>query len=135
MRAVYVSANQSDQARANTLGLGLIVAPGTVTPFAFLQGAGFTFTLLEPINAATLQTNENTILAAEAANDAAAATLQTNATTITTNLTGAQTTIQNWITANPTGAVLTAAQTLVVARMLNGLCKILLAQYASTTGT
>jgi len=66
---------------------------------------------------------------------AAAIDLSTNATTITANLTNAQATIQAWIAANPSGAVLTAGQTLVVAKMLNGLCKILLSQYSSTSGT
>jgi len=58
-----------------------------------------------------------------------------NANQIRTNVQNAQSQIQAWITANPSGATLTGPQTLVLAKMLNGLCKILLQQYADTTGT
>jgi hypothetical protein len=58
-----------------------------------------------------------------------------NALTINSNLLAAQTTLQTWIAANPSGAILTAGQTLVLAKMLNGLCKLLLQQYGSTSGT
>jgi hypothetical protein len=34
----------------------------------------------------------------------------------------------------PEGAVLTGPQTLVLAKMLNGLCNLLLAEFGSTTG-
>jgi hypothetical protein len=47
-------------------------------------------------------------------------------TTIQTDLLNAQATIQAWIAANPTGAVLTAAQTLVVIEMLNWMTELLL---------
>ena len=91
----------------------------------------------------------NAVLYADPANDAGItasltaayaqavtnATLATNAATITTNVKARQATIQAWMTANPTGAVLTAAQTLTLAQMLNGLCNLLLAEYGSTTGT
>jgi len=46
-----------------------------------------------------------------------------------------QATIKAWIAANPTGAVLTGPQTLILAKMLNGLCNLLLAEFGSTTGT
>ena len=58
-----------------------------------------------------------------------------NALTINSNLLAVQTTLQTWIAANPSGAILTAGQTLVLAKMLNGLCKLLLQQYGSTSGT
>jgi hypothetical protein len=58
-----------------------------------------------------------------------------NANTIRTNVLASQTQIQAWIAANPSGAVLTAAQTLVLAKMLNGLCKLLLQELSDTTGT
>lgn len=63
------------------------------------------------------------------------ATAVTNAATISANILTRQAAIQAWMTANPSGAVLTAAQTLTLAQMLNGLCKLLLQQYSSTTGT
>lgn len=58
-----------------------------------------------------------------------------NAQTIQANILTRQTQIQAFITANPSGAVLTAAQTLVLAKMLNGLCQLLLQQYGSTNLT
>ena len=61
-----------------------------------------------------------------------AANVKTN---LYTNVTARQKTIQSWITANPSGAVLTAAQTLILAEMLNGLCDILLAEFGSSAGT
>ena len=56
-------------------------------------------------------------------------------TTIQQNLAANQAVIQTWITAHPTGATLTAAQTLTVAKMLNALCNLLLAEFGSTSGT
>ena len=58
-----------------------------------------------------------------------------NAATIAQNVAANQALILAWIAANPTGAVLTAAQTLALAKMLNGLCKLLLQQYGNATGT
>jgi hypothetical protein len=58
-----------------------------------------------------------------------------NNRTIMANILTRQSQIQAWIAANPTGAVLTAGQTLTLAEMLNGLCKLLLSQFTSTTGT
>ena len=43
--------------------------------------------------------------------------------------------LKAWIAANPAGAVLTGPQTLVLARMLNGLCNLLLTEFGTTTGT
>lgn len=63
------------------------------------------------------------------------ATLAANAATINANILIRQSQIQAWIAANPAGAVLTAGQTLTLAQMLNGLCKLLLGQYSSTSGT
>jgi hypothetical protein len=62
-------------------------------------------------------------------------TPQANANTINANVKANQATIQAWIAANPAGAVLTGPQTLVLAKMLNGLCNLLLAEFGSTTGT
>lgn len=55
--------------------------------------------------------------------------------TVTANIATRQAQVAAWIAANPGGAVLTAAQTLTLAQMLNGLGKLLLQQFASTTGT
>jgi hypothetical protein len=43
--------------------------------------------------------------------------------------------MEAWIAANPAGAVLTAGQTLVLAKILVGIAKLLLADTATTTGT
>ena len=58
-----------------------------------------------------------------------------NANTINANVKVNQATIKAWIAANPAGAVLTGPQTLVLARMLNGLCNLLLTEFGTTTGT
>jgi hypothetical protein len=55
--------------------------------------------------------------------------------TIQTNLSSQLTTIETWITNNPSGAVLTAAQTLTVARMLAGLTRIAIAALSSVGGS
>ncbi len=58
-----------------------------------------------------------------------------NNATIAANILSRQSQIQAWLTANPNGAVLTAAQTRTLALMLNGLCQLLLTQYSSTNLT
>jgi hypothetical protein len=78
---------------------------------------------------AWVSTNSETIMITGAGTPAA------NQQTILANILTRQTQIQAWIAANPSGAVLTAAQTLTLAEMLNGLCKLLLQQFSSTTGT
>jgi hypothetical protein len=59
----------------------------------------------------------------------------TNLATILTNLTNQLNTIETWITNNPSGAVLTAAQTLVVARMLAGLTRVAIAALSTVGGS
>jgi hypothetical protein len=58
---------------------------------------------------------------------------QLNRTTIINNVANRQAQIQAWIAANPAGAVLTAAQTLALAQMLEGLCRLVLGQFEATT--
>jgi hypothetical protein len=58
-----------------------------------------------------------------------------NQQTIQTNVQANLATLQTWIAANPNGAVLTAAQTKVLARMLVGIYKLLAQDFANTTGT
>lgn len=65
----------------------------------------------------------------------AEATLAANRSTIIANITSGQTILNNWIAANPAGAVLNAAQTLVLAELINGIFKILLEDYTSASGT
>jgi hypothetical protein len=69
-----------------------------------------------------------------AAQDGVAASTA-NQSAITANVQAHQTTLLAWVAANPNGAVLTAAQTLVLAKMLIGLCNLLLDEFGSTTGT
>lgn len=106
-------------------------------------GQGFTLNCLgNPASAgAVLSANPpddagiTAALTAAYAQAATNATNATNAATINTNVKARQATIQAWIAANPTGAILTGAQTLVLAQMLNGLCNLLLAEFGSTSGT
>ncbi len=62
-------------------------------------------------------------------------TLNANAQTVHTNVQANLATLQAWLAANPNGAVLTAAQTRVLARMMVGIYKLLAQDFASTTGT
>jgi hypothetical protein len=112
------------------------VAPAS-GPVVILSGAGTTEVIPDnpPTTNAAVMAALEPVLAAEAANAAAAATLATNQATITANIALRQAAIAAWIAANPSGAVLTAAQTLALAQGLNGLCKLLLQEFSSTTGT
>lgn len=134
MRAVYISPNQGDQTVAAPLGLGFIFDPSS-TAHALIQGAGQTVTIPAPVTPSQVNTATAPIIAAEQAQQTAQQGFATNAATITTNVQTAQAQIQAFIAGNPGGATLNAAQTLVLAKMLNGLCKILLQQFADTTGT
>jgi hypothetical protein len=58
-----------------------------------------------------------------------------NADLIRTNVQTGLVQLQAWIAANPAGAVLTGGQTLVLAKILVGISKLLLADTATTTGT
>ena len=61
--------------------------------------------------------------------------IQANAAAIQTRVKANLTTLESWITAHPTGATLTAAQTLTVAKMLVGLCRLLLQEFDTTGGS
>lgn len=142
-RYLYISTDAAAQARATTLGCGLLpaVPPEFATlataPCVIVAGAGQVVVVSDnpPTTPGAVTTAAAPIVSAEAAAAAAAATLAANAATITANVTAAQTQIQAFIAANPGGATLNGPQTIVLAKMLNGLCKILLQQYGSTTGT
>lgn len=58
-----------------------------------------------------------------------------NEATITANVQANMAIISTWLAANPNGAILTAAQTRVLAKMLYGIGLILLQEFGSTTGT
>jgi len=144
MQYLYISSDTvNGPPRATTLGCGWLpkvpaqFASIAAAPCVILTGAGQVVVISDtpPTTASAVATAAAPIITAENTIASAQLTATANAATITTNLTSAQTTIQNWITANPSGAVLTAAQTLVVAKMLNGLTKLLLQQYSSTSGT
>ena len=61
--------------------------------------------------------------------------VQANVATIRQNVTTNFATLQTWLANNPNGAVLTAGQTKVLANILIGITKLLLADTANTTGT
>jgi hypothetical protein len=75
------------------------------------------------------------VQAAQAAATSAEQALATNAATVRADVLSRQATLKAWMTANPAGAVLTAAQTLVVAEMLDGLCDLLLQLFSSAAQT
>lgn len=75
------------------------------------------------------------VTAAVATASAAFVNYATNAQTIATNVANNLAQVEAWIAANPAGAVLTAAQTLFLAKTLVGLARILLAEFSSTAGT
>jgi len=64
----------------------------------------------------------------------AATTSTTNKSTLQTNLASRLSTVETWITNNPTGAVLTAAQTKVLMQGIAGLIRLLLNQTATIGG-
>ena len=144
MQYLYANPNASTgPARATLLGCGWVpavppqFASVATAPCVILAGAGQTIVLEDDgsLTNAQVQTAAAPIVAAETAAQTAQATLSANQTTIQQNLTANQAIIQTWIAAHPTGATLTAAQTLTVAKMLNALCNLLLAEFGSTSGT
>ena len=143
MQFLYANSDPATKARANTLGCGWVpeVPPQfkniATSPCVILSGAGQTVVIEDDgtPDAAAVAAAAAGIQAAEAAAAQQAATLTANQTTIQQNLAANQAVIQTWITAHPTGATLTAAQTLTVAKMLNALCNLLLAEFGSTSGT
>jgi len=129
------------QARAAVLGVG--VAPTNVPPVyqpyvttlpGVIAEGGGTIVYL-PDNGSVVAADVANLIAPLTAAAAGAAAQAANQATINTNLLARQTQIQAWVAANPSGAILTAGQTLTLAQMLNGLCKLLLQQYTNTTGT
>jgi hypothetical protein len=144
--AYIPSATQTDaqaQARATAIGVG--VAPRTVPPVyqAAVAANGALPGVVAEYGTVVFAHDDGTLTAAQlttaiaglVAQQAADATTTANQQTILANVLARQGQIQAFMTANPTGAVLTAAQTLAVARMLNGLCMILIQQFSSTAGT
>ena len=145
MNSYYVIAAGADavnpppasKARAGALGSVLCIGDPTGGQIVAFPSVAVTSTAVATVVIAD-NTGQATLAAVQAAQNAATtaeATAAANAATINTNVKSRQATIQAWIAANPTGAVLTAAQTLVLAQMLNGLCNLLLAEFGSTSGT
>jgi len=125
--------------RAAALGLGPDIydydpTGGLVTEF---PSAVVTSTAIATVVFAdnTGQASASAVFSAQQAATAAEAVLVTNQATVTANVQAHQATIQAWIAAHPSGAVLTAAQTLVLAEWMNGLCNLMLGAFSSTTGT
>jgi len=136
--AVYISTDLGNgPIRARALGLSFRDATGwNFTPpcVVIYGGNPYTNSSLAD-NALQVTTDQiNAALAPLTTQEIAlAATVATNTGTIQNRLNTNLTTLENWITANPSGAVLTAGQTLVLAKMLVGLTRVLL-QEATTTG-
>ena len=74
------------------------------------------------------------VQAAQTSATAAEATAATTTATIYADVQARMVTLAAWIAANPSGAILTAAQTLVLAEMLHGVGEVLLGMLSSATG-
>ena len=123
--------------RAAALGCGVGVGDasnGLITAWPSVVVLGnYTPPAVFPDNTGQATLSEVSTALATATNaENQAAQVKTN---IYANVTNRQNTIKAWIAANPNGAVLNAAQTLVLAEMLDGLCDILLAEFGSSAGT
>ena len=129
-------------ARATALGcIGVCVGDPTGGLITTFPQVAVLSTQTPPAAVPTLITDVGGVATAAAVTTAktnmttAETTATSNQATILANIQTRQTAILAWIAANPSGAVLTAGQTLTLAQMLNGLCKLLLQQYGNTTGT
>lgn len=78
-----------------------------------------------------LTTDESNLLAAQDTQ----ATQDANRATVQQRIDNGIGQIQTWISNNPNGAVLTAGQTLTLAKLVIGLAKIVRAELNDTTGT
>jgi len=120
---------------ADTIGTWAILVNGTCVATAIADVAYGTAQGWTEIDALTPEPGVGWTLSGSVWSPPVPTTTQTNRTTTQTNILTRQAAIQAWIAANPSGAVLTAGQTLTVAEMLNGLCNLLLGNFGSTTGT
>jgi hypothetical protein len=139
--SAYVVAVGTDplaaQPRASELGTNVCVGDPTgglvaVFPSAVVTSPALAAAIFpDDVGEATLAEVQAAMAAAVAAEQA----LATNAATIRADVLSRQATLKAWMTANAAGAVLTAAQTLVVAEMLDGLCDLLLQLFSSAAQT
>jgi hypothetical protein len=141
MQAIYVIASApilaASQTRATALGCSAVSAGDSTGLVTVFPSVIVTSSAVAPVVIAD-NTGQATLAAVQTAQTAATTaetTQATNHSTILSNVQSRQSTIKAWIAANPSGAVLTAAQTLVLAEMLDGLCDLLLDLFSSTTGT
>jgi hypothetical protein len=121
--------------RAAALTASLIVGDpsGLVTSYpsvVVLSSAHATVVIPDNTGQATLAA----VQAAQTSATAAEATAATTTATIYADVQARMVTLAAWIAANPSGAILTAAQTLVLAEMLHGVGEVLLGMLSSATG-
>jgi hypothetical protein len=139
-QAVYISTDLvNGPVRATSLGnLPFFNAAGwAFTPPCVVVQGGSPVTV-STISDSPTQTNAAAVQAALAPLVAqelvALVASQSNASTLQNNLNSRLATIEAWIAANPSGAILTAAQTLILARMMAGLTRVALAETSTLGG-
>lgn len=142
---LYVSDDTpTGRSRAAALGCGWMPAVppqfaaavgSTPLPVVIVAGAGMATVLADnpPTTPAAIATAAAPMQAAESAAATTAATQATNQATIQANIQTHIAQLETWMTANPNGAVLTAAQTKFVAQTLIGVGRLLLG-LTSTVG-
>jgi hypothetical protein len=138
MQALYVVSGNpvSYQGRAIALGCSLVVGDptgGLVVSFPSVVVTSSVVATAVLADAGSLTLAQ--VQAAQAAASSAEVLQANNSATIRADVLVRQGQIQAWIAANPGGAVLTPAATLILAEMLNGLCDLLLGLIAGTVGT
>jgi hypothetical protein len=139
-QAVYISTDLvNGPVRAAALGnLPFFNAAGwAFTPPCVVIQGGVPLTV-STISDSPTQTTAVAITAALAPLNAqeltALVTANNNNAILQTNLNSRLATIEAWIAANPSGAILTAAQTLILARMMAGLTRVALAETSTLGG-
>jgi hypothetical protein len=140
---LYINADPATgPQRATQLGCGWVpstppqyAAAVASIPAVVVAGQGVVTVLPDapPTTPAAVASAAAPILAAEQAAAAATATANTNQATIQANIQTHIGQLEAWLTANPNGAVLTAAQTKFVAQTLIGVGRLLLG-LTSTVG-
>lgn len=128
------------QARATALGVGL--APPEVPPVYATAATNLPGVVAEYGTVVFLH-DDGTLISAQVAaalapllaQQAADAQTAANQQTIRANVQAKLATIETFITNNPGGATLNAAQTLVLAKLLAGACRVILQLNDSTSAT
>jgi hypothetical protein len=139
MQSLYVVAAGTNpvgyQSRAGALGCALYVGDPTGLVASFPSVVVTSTVVATVVLADSGSLTLAQVQAAQAAAAGAEVAQANNSATIQAHVLTRQLQVQAWIAANPGGAVLTPATTLVLAEMINGLCDLLLDLVAGSAGT